>query len=91
VSRSLNQLRAFFYDTALHAEAHLAALRTFVGASRIVFGTDGGWSSRLQTTAALRTLLTYDGFDRARLTAIERGNALALFPRFAKKNPHAQG
>ena len=84
VSRELDLLRTLYYDTGLHAEAHLAALRTFVGASRIVFGTDGGWSSRHQTAAALRALLAYDGFDRARLTAIERGNALALLPRFAK-------
>jgi predicted TIM-barrel fold metal-dependent hydrolase len=80
-SGQLNLLRSLYYDTGLLGEAHLAALRRFVGASQIVFGTDGGWATRHHTAAALRALLTYDGFDRARLTAIERGNALALFPR----------
>jgi predicted TIM-barrel fold metal-dependent hydrolase len=80
----LNYLRRLYYDTAVSTEeVTLAALRAFVPVSQIVYGSDfphihGPLQDRL--TNALDASPVFDDAERA---AIDRDNALQLFPRFA--------
>ena len=76
------ELKRFYYDTAGAAnKGALASLTTLVSAGQIVFGTDfppGG------TSAAVAESLSRTGlFSETELRAIDRGNAVRLFPRFA--------
>jgi predicted TIM-barrel fold metal-dependent hydrolase len=84
VEQGLGLLKRLFYDTASPGQAHLAALQAFVGPDHLVFGTDGGWTPPIQTAQTIDGLMAYDGFDRSQRSAIERGNALNLFPRLAQ-------
>jgi len=84
LEESIGVLKGLYYDTASPGRAHLTALQEFVGSDRMVFGTDGGWTPPIQTAQTINELTRYDGFDRSQMEAIERGNALDLFPRLAK-------
>jgi len=80
----MHELQRLYYDTASAANAPvMAALRKFVPASQILFGSDfpywpieWNWSS-----LAKLDLLPVE------LHAIERANALRLFPRFSHTCP----
>jgi predicted TIM-barrel fold metal-dependent hydrolase len=80
VAGAMSLLRRLYYDTASPGEAHLAALREFVGTGHIVFGTDGGWTPPVQTAIAVKTLTAYDGFNEKQMNAINFDNAAGLFP-----------
>jgi predicted TIM-barrel fold metal-dependent hydrolase len=83
--QGIGLLKRLYYDTASPGRSHLAALREFVGSEHLVFGTDGGWTPPIQTAQAINELMDYDGFDGSQMRAIERGNALDLFPRLAQR------
>jgi 6-methylsalicylate decarboxylase len=74
------ELAKFYYEISNSADpATLAVLQQFAPVSHILFGTDSPYTPARATTAS---------FERLALTgdvrhAIERGNALALFPRLA--------
>lgn len=87
LERGLRPLKRLYYDTASPGKAHLAALQEFVGPDHLVFGTDGGWTPPIQTAQTISELMGYDGFDRGQMDAIERGNALGLFPGLAQAEP----
>jgi predicted TIM-barrel fold metal-dependent hydrolase len=76
------ELRRFYYDTAGAANrGALASLTTLVPARQIVFGTDfppGGTSAAVADSLARTSL-----FSETDLRAIDRDNAVRLFPRFA--------
>ena len=57
----------------------MQALKTLVGVSQIVFGTDAPFFDGAPQLRGLQTA----GFSAAELAGVERGNALALLPRFA--------
>ncbi|MBA4489834.1 amidohydrolase family protein [Paracoccus sp. S1E-3] len=72
------QLRRFYYDTAAVSNAvTLAGTREMAGIGQIVYGTDYPYRSSIETNEGLATVFT--GED---LQAVERGNALRLFPGF---------
>jgi predicted TIM-barrel fold metal-dependent hydrolase len=75
------ELKRFYYDTAGAANrGALASLTTLVPASQIVFGTDfppGGTSAAVAESLARTSL-----FSETDLRAINRDNAVRLFPRF---------
>jgi predicted TIM-barrel fold metal-dependent hydrolase len=81
-------LRSLWYDTAeIHAPGPLKALMEIADPSRIVFGSDYPFSRHRNpaqdvrdTTAGFRA---FDGWDAATRRAVERENALKLFPRLA--------
>jgi 6-methylsalicylate decarboxylase len=76
----LHHLRRFFYDTAASANpVNMQALKSLVGVSQIVFGTDAPFVDGAPQVRGLATA----GFSAAELARVERGNALALLPRFA--------
>jgi predicted TIM-barrel fold metal-dependent hydrolase len=84
LERGLGLLKRLYYDTASPGRSHLAALQEFVGPDRLVFGTDGGWTPPIQTAQTINELMSYDGFDPSQRKAVERDNALSLFPRLSQ-------
>jgi predicted TIM-barrel fold metal-dependent hydrolase len=76
----LHHLRRFFYDTAGSANpVNMQALKTLVGTSQIVFGTDAPFFDGAPQLRGLQAA----GFTPAELTRVERTNALTFLPRFA--------
>jgi predicted TIM-barrel fold metal-dependent hydrolase len=84
----LSYLRRLYYDTAVSsAPVTLTALREFAGPGQIVYGSDlphVDGAVQDSFTSALDESPLFDAADRA---AINRGNALGLFPRFASDEP----
>ena len=72
------ELQKFYYDTgqAYHLPL-LTAYKSIIPISQILFGTDFPFRNAVETAAGLTE---NGGFSAAELRAIERGNALALFP-----------
>jgi predicted TIM-barrel fold metal-dependent hydrolase len=76
-------LRNFYFDmTQSLSPATFAALRNLVPFERLLFGSDCPFAREPQVRAVLGELDRLALSDRAR-AQFERGNALALFPRFA--------
>ena len=85
---AIHYLQKLYYDTALSvAEYPLAALRQFVPTSQILFGSDYPMVPELIVKAEVAALESSKVLDDATRTAIDRENALALFPRFAAGEP----
>jgi predicted TIM-barrel fold metal-dependent hydrolase len=79
--RALHDLRRLYFDTALSTtESALAALTAFAPSTQIVFGSDVPMAPP-PLVADLDSSPTLDAATRA---AIDRENALRLFPRFAR-------
>lgn len=77
----LRRLRSYHYDTAQASNpVAMRALKAVVGTSQILFGTDVWYRTTLETA---RGLDTCGVFTPAELAAVDRGNALRLFPRLA--------
>ena len=76
----LHHLRRFYYDTAGSANpVNMQALKTLVGVSQIVFGTDAPFFDGAPQVRGLDSA----GFSAAELARVERANALGLLPRLA--------
>lgn len=79
---ALAYLKRLYYETALStAPTALSSLRELVDPSHILFGSDNPFAPEPLIDAEIQGLERYEGFDSAALNAIERDNALALFPR----------
>jgi predicted TIM-barrel fold metal-dependent hydrolase len=75
----LHELRQLYYDSAQTTNPiTMRALRTLVPVSQIVFGTDFPFRTTAETAKGLTTCRV---FNAQELRAIDRGNALKLFPR----------
>ena len=73
----LHELRRFFYDTAFSANSYsLSALLQLVSVSQVLYGTDFPFRGCAENAAGLAG----HGFKPDDLRAIERDNALRLFP-----------
>jgi len=76
----LHHLRRFYYDTAASANpVQMQALKSLVGSSQIVFGSDFPFASAMVAVQGLQT----SGFSAEELRAVERQNALKLLSRTA--------
>jgi predicted TIM-barrel fold metal-dependent hydrolase len=76
----LHHLRRFFYDTAGSANPlNMQGLKTLVGVSQIVFGTDAPFFDGAPQVRGLQAA----GFTAAELARVERANAAALLPRLS--------
>ena len=76
------ELQKFYYDTGQAVNPPLlASVKALAPASHILFGTDFPLASIAATAKGLRE---NGGFSEAELRAIERENAVALFPRLGK-------
>ena len=75
----LHELRRLFYDTASAINPpNMAGLRTLVPLSQILFGSDNPWVPIGTTANALDKF----GFTAEEAAAINRENALRLFPHY---------
>jgi predicted TIM-barrel fold metal-dependent hydrolase len=75
-------LRGLYYETALAGSRNsLLPTLEVTTADHILFGTD--WPAAPEATVIrnIANLTSFDGFTPEQLRAVERGNALKLFPR----------
>jgi predicted TIM-barrel fold metal-dependent hydrolase len=80
---NLFRLRRFYYDAANSCNTvQLQGLKTIVGASQIVFGSD---SPIIESPGRQLQGLQTCGFNAQELVGIHRGNAQRLFPRLSEK------
>lgn len=77
-------IRKFWFDTALSGDAlPLTGLTGVADKSRILFGTDYPYVTEAVAQAETDGFDAWDGFSDAERAAVNRDNAVELFPRFA--------
>jgi predicted TIM-barrel fold metal-dependent hydrolase len=82
---SLDDFSGFYFDTALSSSAAaLPTLLAFAKPGHITFGSDWPFAPVVAGKLFAAGLETYPSLDNATRDAIDRTNALALFPRFGK-------
>jgi predicted TIM-barrel fold metal-dependent hydrolase len=75
-------LKRLYYDTAMSANPYaLSSLRELVEPSQILFGSDYPFLPDPLIHESVQGLESYKGFNAQDRAAIDRGNALTLFPR----------
>lgn len=80
----LGLFRRFWYDNALSpGEQTWGSLEKVASPDQIVFGTDWPFANVNVTAEAMKTYEALDAISPAQRSAIDRGNALRLFPQFA--------
>ena len=80
----LSRLKLFWYDTALSPGPQtLGALLQVANPERILFGGDWPYCPSVLVGDMIEALHQNPLLDEKQIDAIERGNALQLFPRFA--------
>lgn len=78
----LSRLRQFWYDTALSAAPQtFASLMTVAEPTRILFGSDWPYSNEPMVQDSITNLEEPQFLSTSQLAAINRDNALQLFPR----------
>ena len=77
-------MRTLYYDTAMSANRHaLSSLLELVGTDHVLFGSDYPFMPEEVIERSISNLVERAGFDAAERAAIDRENALKLFPRLA--------
>lgn len=80
---TLDDFSSFYFDTALSSSAAaLPTLLAFAKPGHITFGSDWPFAPTAAGKLFAAGLETYPGLDNNTRDAIDRTNALALFPRF---------
>ncbi|WP_396926902.1 amidohydrolase family protein [Mycolicibacterium sp.] len=88
IADSLDDFSSFYFDTALSSSAAaLPALLAFAQPGHVTFGSDFPFAPVVASTMFAAGLETYPGLDRASRAAIDRENALRLFPRLGTVSP----
>ncbi|MEV0264910.1 amidohydrolase family protein [Streptomyces sp. NPDC050617] len=81
----IGDLKRFYFDTALAASpSSLPSLLAFAEPGHVLYGSDWPFAPQEAGTYYNRFLETYPDFAPGQAEAINRGNAEALFPRFAQ-------
>jgi predicted TIM-barrel fold metal-dependent hydrolase len=81
IAEGLARLRRFHFDLALSSSPYaLPSLLAFADPARILFGSDWPFAPAARSQHFARLLDEYP-LPPAQRLAIDRGNALALFPR----------
>jgi predicted TIM-barrel fold metal-dependent hydrolase len=89
---SLDDFAGFYFDTALSSSAAaLPSLLAFAKPGHVTFGSDWPFAPIAAGKLFAAGLETYPGLDADARGAIERTNALALFPRFGAAPPPDAG
>ncbi|MUL68124.1 amidohydrolase [Mycobacterium sp. CBMA 234] len=84
----LDDFASFYFDTALSSSAAaLPSLLAFAKPGHVTFGSDFPFAPVAVSKLFAAGLETYGGLDAAGRRAIDRDNALALFPRFGAVAP----
>jgi len=79
-------LDKFYFDVALSgADGPMAALTALASPSRILYGSDWPFVERSFVVEQQENLLRMPHFSGDRFAAMERGNAIGLFRRFARR------
>ena len=79
----INQLKSFYYDTAVSATPYtFSSLLKLVEPSHILFGSDYPFLPEKVVQIMNDGIENYEEFDVDTRNAIERENALTLFPKF---------
>ncbi len=77
-------LKRFWYDNALSpGEQTWGCLSAVASPDQIVFGSDWPFANARVTAEAVKTYEALDAISPEQRAAIDRGNALTLFPQFA--------
>ena len=80
----INQLKHFYYDTAVSATPYaLSSLMSLVEPTQVLYGSDYPFSPERIVTLMNEGLQNYN-FEKATLSKILQENAVNLFPRFKK-------
>jgi aminocarboxymuconate-semialdehyde decarboxylase len=83
-------LKQLYYDTALStSEQVFAALKEFVPTSQVLFGSDYPMVPEKVATIETQMIEVSKVLDDRTRRAIDRDNALALFPRLARRSAAA--
>lgn len=82
IDEGVEILKRLYYDTAQPGPSLMKAVHELAGPSHILCGTDAGWGSATDVALPMDGLKEYDGFNEQEFAAVERNNALELFPRF---------
>ncbi|OBG41567.1 amidohydrolase family protein [Mycobacterium sp. E3198] len=91
-SDSLDDFASFYFDTALSSSAAaLPSLLAFAKPGHVTFGSDWPFAPVAAGKLFAAGLETYPGLDGGARAAIERTNALALFPRLGAAPPPDAG
>ena len=89
---SLDDFAGFYFDTALSSSAAaLPSLLAFAKPGHVTFGSDWPFAPIAAGKLFAAGLETYPGLDADARAAIERTNALALFPRLGTAPPPDAG
>ncbi|WP_068181185.1 amidohydrolase family protein [Mycobacterium sp. UM_CSW] len=89
---SLDDFASFYFDTALSSSAAaLPSLLAFAKPGHVTFGSDWPFAPVAAGKLFAAGLETYPGLDADARTAIERTNALRLFPRLGAAEPPGTG
>ncbi len=89
---ALDDFAGFYFDTALSSTAAaLPSLLAFAKPGHIIFGSDWPFAPVAAGKMFAAGLETYPGLDADARAAIDRTNALALFPRLGEAPPPAAG
>jgi predicted TIM-barrel fold metal-dependent hydrolase len=88
----LDDFAGFYFDTALSSSAAaLPSLLAFAKPGHVTFGSDWPFAPLAAGKLFAAGLETYPGLDSGARAAIERTNALALFPRLGTAPPPPAG
>ena len=88
----LDDFAGFYFDTALSSTAAaLPSLLAFAKPGHITFGSDFPFAPNAASKLFAAGLETYPGLDPDARAAIDRTNALALFPRHGTARPPNAG
>jgi predicted TIM-barrel fold metal-dependent hydrolase len=89
---SLDDFAGFYFDTALSSSAAaLPSLLAFAKPGHVTFGSDWPFAPVVAGKLFAAGLETYPGLDSDARAAIDRTNALALFPRLGTAPPPIAG
>ncbi|MEB3982576.1 amidohydrolase family protein [Mycobacterium sp. 663a-19] len=92
VADTLDDFAGFYFDTALSSSAAaLPSLLAFAKPGHVTFGSDWPFAPVAAGKLFAAGLETYPGLDADARTAIERTNALRLFPRLGTAPPPSAG
>ncbi|MEB4211406.1 amidohydrolase family protein [Mycobacterium sp. 94-17] len=88
----LDDFAGFYFDTALSASAAaLPSLLAFAKPGHVTFGSDSPFAPLAVARLFAAGLETYPGLDDGARAAIDRTNALSLFPRLGTAPPSLSG
>ncbi|OOQ86529.1 amidohydrolase 2 [Penicillium brasilianum] len=82
---TMAQLAGYYFDLASATTAiQLTALKSFIGAGKLVTGIDYPYVPLTQAVPGLKGIQTNGNFTDEEMVSIKYGNALEIFPRISK-------